>query len=96
MAISDEQNTRLTAILTALDAEFKRLPERSANFVRDQMKRHDEHGDRIFMSPKQWAWLEDLFKTYAGGEAPLDDRPADDEDNSDHDPRDDDDDSIPF
>lgn len=67
MAITEEQNERLTEILQALEPEIKKLGQASANFVRDQIKRHDQYREAIFVSPKQWAWLEDLYEKYAGG-----------------------------
>lgn len=67
MAITEEQNERLTEILQALEPEIKNLGQASANFVRDQIKRHSQYNEWIFVSPKQWAWLEDLYEKYAGG-----------------------------
>lgn len=83
MAITEEQNERLTEILQALEPEIKKLGQVSANFVRDQIKRHDQYHEAMFVSPKQWAWLEDLYEKYAGGtkeDHRHDDEPDDEQD----------------
>lgn len=67
MALTEEQNERLTAILQALEPEMSKLGQASQNFVRDQIERHAKYDDKIFISPKQKAWLEDLYERYAGG-----------------------------
>lgn len=67
MALTEEQNERLTAILQALEPEIKNLGQASQNFVRDQIERHAKYDDKMFISPKQKAWLEDLYEKYAGG-----------------------------
>lgn len=88
MAITEEQNERLTEILQALEPEIKKLGQASANFVRDQIKRHGQYNEAIFVSPKQWAWLEDLYEKYAGGtklEAPKDDYDLDEDGAMDYD-----------
>lgn len=88
MAITEEQNERLTQILQALEPEIKNLGQASANFVRDQIKRHDQYHEAIFVSPKQWAWLTDLYEKYAGGmkqEAPKDDSDLDEDGAMDYD-----------
>lgn len=82
MAITEEQNERLTEMLQALEPEIKNLGQASANFVRDQIKRHDRYGTQMFISPKQNAWLEDLYEKYAGGtklDRQDDDRPDDEQ-----------------
>lgn len=67
MALTEEQNTRLTEILEALKLELDKLPPASKNFVQDQIKRHEQYDNRMFISTKQTAWLEDLYEKYAGG-----------------------------
>lgn len=99
MAISEEQNERLTEILQALEPEIKNLGQASANFVRDQIKRHSQYNEQIFVSPKQWAWLEDLYEKQAGGTKQYhrgEDRPDDEPDAERGGNRQDIDDEIPF
>lgn len=68
MSITDEQDARLTLILGALEPEMKNMNPVPAGFVKDQCARHKTYGTEIFMSPKQWAWLERLYVEYIGDE----------------------------
>lgn len=97
MALTEEQNERLTAILQALEPEIKNMGQASQNFVRDQIKRHNQYDDAMSISPKQKAWLEDLYEKYAGGTKEVGDSrtPIDDEPDTTH-SREDIDDDIPF
>lgn len=100
MALTEEQNERLTAILQALEPEMAKLGQASQNFVQDQIRRHNQYDDRMFISPKQLAWLEDLYEKYAGGEKEVgDSRAPANEINDTPDPDwgdDEDPDAVPF
>lgn len=67
MGISDEQNERLTELLSNLKSELDSLYPGARNFVQDQIKRHEQYGQNIFISPKQWKWLSDLEKEFVLG-----------------------------
>lgn len=67
MPITMEQRERLDEILDGLEPFNKDMGGASSNFVEDQRKRLAEHGDNIMLSPKQWAWLEDLYGRYVEG-----------------------------
>jgi hypothetical protein len=95
MALSEAQNEWLTVLLENLSTVRSKLQGRSRDFVDDQVKRHDEYGERMFLSPKQKAWLISLHEQHCPGVElpdPEADKPKDS--NHDHDPRDDD--EIPF
>lgn len=77
MSLSPEQNERLTEILQVLGAEIESITGNSRSFVEDQIKRHAEYGEETRISPKQWAWLEDLYGKHAKLPEP---KPTDDED----------------
>jgi hypothetical protein len=93
MALNADQMEKLETLLQGLEPEIKNLNPSSQSFVRDQIKRFDQYGDRMFISPKQWAWLEDLYKKNVGDPPGADERP-DDDDQEDGDV--DMDDEVPF
>lgn len=65
MALTSEQDERLTLILESLEPVLKELYPAARGFIEDQLKRHAQYKDDIRMSPKQWAWLEKLYKEFA-------------------------------
>jgi hypothetical protein len=66
MALSDEQNDRLTLLLQQLEPEIKNMKGSAPGFVRDQIERHDKYGAAMFLSPKQLSWLESLYEQNVG------------------------------
>lgn len=62
MPLSDEQNELLTEYLQVLGAERAGLNPASRSFVDETVKRHEEYGADIRLSPKQWKWLTDLYE----------------------------------
>lgn len=67
MSLTPDQNERLTEILQVLgpEADNGNISGNSQSFVQDQVKRHAQWGDEMRLSPKQWAWLEDLYAKHA-------------------------------
>jgi hypothetical protein len=57
---------RLQAMLEALEPEIKNMTGQSPKFVRDQIDRAAKYGERIFITPRQIAWLEDLYAKHVG------------------------------
>ena len=51
-------------------AEEGKLYEAANNFVNDQVERKKQYGERMFLSPKQIAWLERLHEENVGTAAP--------------------------
>lgn len=70
MSLTVEQDERLTLILQGLEPCLKELYPKARGFVEDQIKRHDEYGKSMFLSPRQSKWLDDLYKEHVGGELP--------------------------
>jgi hypothetical protein len=64
MALRPDEVSTLTDILTALDGLD--LPERSAQFVKDQAERFEKYGADMNLSVKQWDWLKDLYMKNVG------------------------------
>lgn len=106
MALTEEQDKHLTELLDDLKAVSDDIYPNGQKFVLEQVARHEQYGARMFLSPKQLAWLEslhgefcqqkpksDLVKKGAGG-APPGERPEEGDDDTA--PRDDMGDEIPF
>lgn len=62
MSLSKEQHEELETILQTLDAERAELNDNSRKFLDDQIARHEQYGDQIRLSPKQWDWLRSLYE----------------------------------
>ena len=94
MAITREQNDRLTEMLAELEPHLSKLNNFEQGFVGDQIARHKKYGDRIYMSEKQWKLLGKIYEDAIGDTADVPD-----EKSSDRATRKDyalDDDEIPF
>lgn len=82
-----EEFARVARLIDELD-EAKGVYTAGANFIRDQVARKKEYGERMFLSPKQVKWIEDLHaefvgtaeKNDTGGVEELDERFRDDPD----------------
>ncbi len=61
-----DQFERLEAILAGLEPEIKNMTGRSPEFVRDQIKRVQDFGVNVRVSPKQMSWLEELYQKHVG------------------------------
>lgn len=57
---------RLTTIVEALSVERGALKGASVGFVDDMKERIERYGARVFVSPKQLAWLENLYTQHVG------------------------------
>lgn len=66
MALTHDQDARLTQLLQGLEGCLDDLYPNARSFVKDQLDRHEQYGSRVFMSPKQWKWLEDLYAEFIG------------------------------
>lgn len=66
MALSLEQEERLRDLLINLEPEAKAMKDHERGFVEDQIKRFEQYGSRVFISPKQWGWLDALHEKYCG------------------------------
>lgn len=64
--LSESEYERVALMLSELAPEVDSMNETPANFVRDQIARHEKFGPSMFMSPKQLAWLERLHEEFVG------------------------------
>lgn len=85
MALTEAQNQRITVLLQALEPHVGQMTGASPGFVQNQVQRHNQYGDQMFISPKQIAWLEDLYSQYCGPttELPQEEDPSADYDDPD-------------
>lgn len=92
-----EEFSRVSQIIDELAplAEEGKLYEAANNFVNDQVDRKKQYGERMFISPKQVAWLERLHEEHVGTAVHQEPKDAVDELDRRAPPRDMDDD-IPF
>lgn len=79
MTLTLEQQERLALILADLEPELKRLRSGERSFVEDQVKRHEEYGANVRLSPKQWQWIEDIYRKYVGGDDAVPEREEDED-----------------
>lgn len=93
MSITTDEDERLQLILETLKPIVHTLTGSSPQFVADQIKRYDQYGVDIRLSPKQWEWLENLFEK-AGGAPRVAGKMRDDETEEEKTPGIDD--EIPF
>jgi hypothetical protein len=65
MALSEDQVDTLTTMLAALAPVKHKLNQRERSFVEDQEQRYEDHASEMFMSPRQWKWLESIYERFA-------------------------------
>lgn len=61
MNLSLELDEKLSFMLSTIGENRKDLTEWEAGFYDDQVKRYDEYGAKINLSPKQWAVLNRMY-----------------------------------
>jgi hypothetical protein len=54
MSLSENESDYLQRVLDAYNEDRKKCSEWERGFMDDQVKRWEEHGSGIRMSPKQW------------------------------------------
>lgn len=69
MALSASRVSQLRDVLTNIDQS--QLRDRELQFVKDQARRFEEYGSEMFLSDKQWSWLESIYEKQTG-EKPTD------------------------
>ena len=67
-----EEFARVASVINELAplAEEGALYEAANGFVNDQVERKKEYGERMFISPKQIAWLDKLHDEFVGTAEP--------------------------
>lgn len=64
--LDEKQYAKFSRMLAELEPEIDAMKEAPANFVRDQIERNKEYGESMFVSPKQFAWMERLHEEFVG------------------------------
>lgn len=60
MALTEEESDYLQQLLDTIGASRARLSQSERGFFDDQVRRFDEYGANMRLTPKQWKWLEDI------------------------------------
>lgn len=68
--LSDEEYQRLVDLLTGLEGHIPEMRGNSQQFVRDQVARHKQWGQEMFISEKQMSWLQSLHDEFVGTHDP--------------------------
>ena len=66
MSLTDEQEERFRLYIHALDDARTGLSDWERNFLDDQIKRYDQYGPKVTLSPKQWAVLDKMYDKITG------------------------------
>lgn len=74
---------RVAAIIDELQPVVEDLNEVPRNFVSDMIEKKALYGERMFISPKQVAWLERLHEENVGTAVHADDKEAEGPDEGD-------------
>lgn len=78
MALTQEQVEEITELLGDLGPVKDDMNPKSKAFVDDQIKRFEQYGAKMFVSPKQMKWLKDLHAEFIGtGDEPENTRNGD-------------------
>jgi len=64
MPLTDDQEEKVRFMLSELDSDEARKIMNSweRDFVFDQVKRYDQYGSQMNLSPKQWAILDKIYE----------------------------------
>jgi len=68
MSLTDEQEEQIRFMLSELDSDEARkmLNTWEQGFISDQVKRYDQYGSQLNLSPKQWKKINDLYEKVTG------------------------------
>lgn len=69
MPLSPRETEELGDMLEAIKADTGALNDWERQFVDDQVRRFDQYGAEIFLSPKQWKKIRDIYEVVTGDKA---------------------------
>lgn len=69
MPLSERETEELGDMLQAIQADSSSLNSWECQFIDDQIRRFDKYGAEIFLSPKQWKKIRDIYETVTGDKA---------------------------
>lgn len=64
--LDEKDYAEFSRILEELTPEINNMKETPAGFVRDQITRNNQYGERTLVSPKQFNWLKQLHEEFVG------------------------------
>lgn len=96
--LDPEQYAQFSLMLSELEPVADQVYENGRNFIRDQIERNKQYGERTLVSPKQFSWLKSLHDEHVGSSEQQEPKGIDGKRGDDRDPRSDwdMDDDIPF
>ena len=62
MALSDDQETKLVAILEACEDQIQHLNDWERNFLADQQERYQKYKSQMSLTAKQWTILDKMME----------------------------------
>jgi hypothetical protein len=68
-ALNERDYAEFSRLLDELRPEVDNLRETPQSFVKDMLNKRDQYGERMFVSPKQKAWIEQLHEECVGNTA---------------------------
>ena len=77
MSLSERESEELGDMLQAIQADSSALNAWERQFIDDQVGRFDKYGAEIFLSPKQWKKIRDIYESLTGDKA---EEPEDEDD----------------
>lgn len=68
-ALDERDYAEFNRILDELAPEVDNMKEVPQSFARDMIEKNKLYGERVFVSPKQFAWLKTLHEEFVGDTA---------------------------
>jgi|HubBroStandDraft_3_1064219.scaffolds.fasta_scaffold05013_2 hypothetical protein len=68
-ALDEKTYAEFSRLLDELAPEVDGMKETPRNFMRDMTDKRGQYGERMFVSPKQLAWIQKLHEEYVGDTA---------------------------
>lgn len=65
-ALDEKAYAKFSLMLEELAPEVDGMKEVPQSFVKDMIDKHEQYGERMFVSPKQLQWLERLHEEFVG------------------------------
>lgn len=65
-ALEPDAYAELNRMLEELDPEIDDMKETPRNFLREMTAKNKQHGEGVFVSPKQLNWIKQLHEEFVG------------------------------
>jgi len=64
--LSDKDYAKFSQMLEELESEVPGMKDTPKSFMSDMLDKNKLYGERVFVSPKQFAWIEQLHQEFVG------------------------------